>query len=203
MFQLCLLIRFSARATSASATSTAQTSCNDSGSPGADGRAGASAETIYRRPRPREQTTISTMNVLNKFLSASVRRCFRKFLKNTGRFQPCPLDVLKSFLKTQGGFRAARWMLFVDGRFRLSADPRIQFRLFASTTLNHKTVSPTGATKPFLRYDKNGCFVVRNFSGLRTKNGFFLSLRCLGIFWVVTFQSKTGRFVARNFYASS
>ena len=90
-------------------------------------------------------------------------------------------------------------MLFVDGRFRLSADPRIQFRLFASTTLNHKTVSPTGATKPFLRYDKNGCFVVRNFSGLRTKNGFFLSLRCLGIFRVVTFQSKTGRFVARNF----
>ena len=48
--------------------------------------------------------------------------------------------------------------------------------------------------KPFLR-----CFVVRNFSCLRTKNGFFLSLRCLGIFRVVTFQSKTGRFVARNF----
>ena len=40
---------------------------------------------------------VSTTNNLNKFLSASVRRCFRKFLKNTGRFQPCPLDVLKSF----------------------------------------------------------------------------------------------------------
>ena len=93
-----------------------------------------------------------TMNNLNKFLSASVRRCFRKFLKNTGRFQPCPLDVLKSFLKTQGGFRAARWVLFVAGRFHLSADSRFRFQLFASTTLNHKlkTVFPsTGATNPF------------------------------------------------------
>ena len=52
--------------------------------------------------------------------------CFRKFLKNTGHFQPCPQFVLDSFSKTQGGFRAARWMLFVAGRFRLSADSRIQ-----------------------------------------------------------------------------
>ena len=125
--------------------------------------------------------------------------CFRKFLKNTGRFQPCPLDVLKSFLKTQGGFRAARWMLFVAGRFRLSADSRFRFRLFASTTLNHKTQNRfpfNWRHKPFCVF---GCFVVRIFSCLRTKNGFFLSLRCLGIFRVVTFQSKTGRFVARNF----
>ena len=118
---------------------------------------------------------VYTINNLNKFLSASVRRCFRKFLKNTGRFQPCPLDVLKSFFKTQGGFRAARWMLFVAGRFRLSADSRFRFQLFASTTLNHKlkTVFPsTGATNPFCVVLQNGCFVVRIFSCLRTKNGF-------------------------------
>ena len=102
--------------------------------------------------------------VLNKFLWASVRRCFRKFLKNTGRFQPCPLDVLESFLKTQGGFRAARWVLLVDGRFRLSAD---SFRLFASTTLNHKTQNRfpfNWRHKPFLRFSFCGCFVVRIFS---------------------------------------
>ena len=96
-----------------------------------------------------------TINNLNKFLSASVRRCFRKFLKNTGRLQPCLLDVLKSFLKTQGGFRAARWMLFVAGRFRLSADSRFRFRPFASTTLNHKlkTVFPFNwRHKPSLRF---------------------------------------------------
>ena len=113
-----------------------------------------------------------TINNLNKFLWASVRRCFRKFLKNTGRFQPCPLDVLKSFSKTQGGFRAARWMLFVAGRFRLSADSRFRFRLFASTTLNHKTQNRfpfNWRHKPFLRLR---CFVVRIFSCLRTKNGF-------------------------------
>ena len=122
-----------------------------------------------------------TINNLNKFLSASVRRCFRKFLKNTGRFQPCPLDVLKSFLKTQGGFRAARWMLFVAGRFRLSADSRFRFRLFASTTLNHKlkTVFPsTGATNPFAFSDVlwSGFFRVSE-----PKTDFFC-LRCLEFF---------------------
>ena len=97
----------------------------------------------------------STTNNLNKFLSSLGLRppvFFRKFLKNIGRLQPCPLDVfLENFSRTQGGFRAARWMLFVAGRLRLSADSRFRFRLFASATLNHelKTVSPsTGATNP-------------------------------------------------------
>ena len=110
------------------------------------------------------------MNNLNKFLSASVRRCFRKFLKNTGRFQPCPLDVLKSFLKTQGGFRAARWMLFVAGRFRLSADSRIQvsaIRVDYFEPQNSKPFSLPRAPQTLLH------FVVRIFSCLRTKNGFF------------------------------
>ena len=40
---------------SVSTTSTAQASCNNSGCLGADGRAGASAEAIYRRSRPRER----------------------------------------------------------------------------------------------------------------------------------------------------
>ena len=99
----------------------------------------------------------------------------RKFLKNTGQFQPCPLDVLKSFLKTQGGFRAARWMLFVAGRFRLSADSRFRFQLFTSTTLNHKLKPFSLQLAPqtlFYVFSFCGCFVVRIFSCLRTKNGF-------------------------------
>ena len=89
-------------------------------------------------------------------------------------------------------------MLFVAGKLRLSADSRFRLGPFASTTLNHKlkTVFPsTGATNPFcvLR-----CFVVRNFRVSEPKTD-FLCLTLPGNFRVVTFQSKTGRFVARNF----
>ena len=143
------------------------------------------------------------MNNLNKFLSASVRRCFRKFLKNTGRFQPCPLDVLKSFLKIQGGFRAARWMLFVAGRFRLSADSRIQVSAIRVDYFEPQTQNRfpfNWRHKPFLRgwmFCGQDFFVSQNQKRILTNN------TCLGIFRVVTFQSKTGRFVARNFYANS
>ena len=73
-----------------------------------------------------------------------------------------------------------------------------RFRLFASTTLNHelKTVFPsTGATNPFCvrMFCGQDFFVSQNQKRILTNN------TCLGIFRVVTFQSKTGRFVARNF----
>ena len=89
-------------------------------------------------------------------------------------------------------------MLFVAGRFRLSADSRFRFQLFASTTLNHKlkTVFPsTGATNPFAFSD----VLWSGFFRVSEPKTDFSVLRCLGIFRVVTFQSKTGRFVARNF----
>ena len=44
---------------------------------------------------------VGTIHNLHKFILASVRRRLRNFLKNTGKFQCRPLDVLESFSKTQ------------------------------------------------------------------------------------------------------
>jgi len=125
--------------------------------------------------------------------------CFRNFLKNTGHFQPCPPFVLKTFSKTQGGFRAARWMLFVAGRFRLSADSvsAIRFDYFEPQTPNRFPFN--WRHKPFLRYGTKRMFCGQEFFVSQNQKRIFSVLRCLGIFRVVTFQSKTGRFVARNF----
>ena len=149
---------------------------------------------------------VYTINNLNKFLSASVRRCFRKFLKNTGRFQPCPLDVLKSFLKTQGGFRAARWMLFVAGRFRLSADSRIQVSAIRVDYFEPQTQNRfpfNWRHKPFLR-----CFAKRMFCG----QDFFVSQNqkriltnnsCLGFFLGCDLSEQNGTVCGQEFFANS
>ena len=117
--------------------------------------------------------------------------CFRKFLKNTGHFQPCPPFVLKTFSKTQGGFRAARWdvvcgrkVSFVR-RFEIQVSA-IRVDYFEPRTQNRFPFN--WRHKPFLRTDVlwSGFFRVsepktdffcltlsRNFSGcdLSEQNG--------------------------------
>ena len=138
-----------------------------------------------------------TIHNLNKFLWASVRRCFRKFLKNTGRFQGRPLDVLESFSKTRE----------VSGRFGRSCglDSRFRFRLFASTTLNHElkvgwfwrnSFFLQSAPQTVLRYGTKTDVLWSEFFRVvtsQTKNGFFLGS---GIF---RFVNKKGPVCGQDF----
>ena len=90
-------------------------------------------------------------------------------------------------------------MLFVAGRFRLSADSRIQvsaIRVDYFEPQNSKPFSLQLAPQTLLRFR---VFCGQDFFVSQNQKRIFSVLRCLGIFRVVTFQSKTGRFVARNF----
>ena len=90
-------------------------------------------------------------------------------------------------------------MLFVAGRFRLSADSRIQvsaIRVDYFEPQNSKPFSLQLAPQTLFAFTM---FCGQDFFVSQNQKRIFSGLRCLGIFRVVTFQSKTGRFVARNF----
>ena len=149
--------------------------------------------------RPPPPLVAHTTNKLNNFLWPSVRHVLETFLKTQGTFSPVRHLFSKLSQKHREVSGPPAGMLFVAGKFRLSADSRFRFRPFASTPLNRKLKTVFSFNWRHTPFCVLRCFVVRNFSCLRTKNGFFLSRNFSGC----ELSEQNGTVCGQEFFANS